>query len=106
MLEVAESDFTRLLAEAEAGEKASQSSYDKLKQENAVARAANTEEVKGKESEVKRVEGARRGAQVFGRAQASVRSQGYVVRRAQGGPRGGDQRAEGSPGDPRRLGDS
>merc|ERR1719199_102548 len=56
MLEVAESDFTRLLAESEADEKSSQSSYDKLKQENAVARAANTEEVKGKESEVKRVD--------------------------------------------------
>ena len=30
--------------------------FDKLSQENAVARAANTEEVKGKENEVKRVE--------------------------------------------------
>merc|ERR1719262_1602017 len=47
MLEVAESDFTRLLAESEADEKSSQSAYDKLKQENAVARAANIEEVKG-----------------------------------------------------------
>jgi chromosome segregation ATPase len=56
MLEVAESDFTRLLAESEADEKSSQSAYDKLKQENAVARAANIEEVKGKESEVKRVD--------------------------------------------------
>merc|ERR1719359_1999106 len=56
MLEVAESDFTRLLAESEADEKSAQASYDKLSQENAVARAANTEEVKGKENEVKRVE--------------------------------------------------
>jgi chromosome segregation ATPase len=56
MLEVAESDFTRLLAEAEAGEKAAQASYDKLSQENAVARAANTEEVKGKENEVGRLD--------------------------------------------------
>merc|ERR1719359_1671477 len=56
MLEVAESDFTRLLAESEADEKSAQAAYDKLSQENAVARAANTEEVKGKENEVKRVE--------------------------------------------------
>merc|ERR1719313_2582389 len=56
MLEVAESDFTRLMAESEAEEKSAQAAYDKLSQENAVARAANTEEVKGKENEVKRVE--------------------------------------------------
>merc|ERR1719456_838256 len=56
MLEVAESDFTTLLAESEADEKAAQAAYDKLSQDNAVARAANTEEVKGKENEVKRVE--------------------------------------------------
>merc|ERR1719160_2086997 len=56
MLEVAESDFTRLLAESEADEKSAQASFDKLTQENAVARAANGEEVKGKENEVKRVE--------------------------------------------------
>merc|ERR1719253_2523578 len=56
MLEVAESDFTRLLAESEADEKAAQTAYDKLSQDNAVARAASTEEVKGKENEVKRVE--------------------------------------------------
>jgi len=56
MMEVAESDFTRLLAESEAGEKQAQTTYDKLKQENAVARAADVEEVKGKENEVKRVE--------------------------------------------------
>merc|ERR1719271_570090 len=51
MMEVAESDFTRLLAESEASEKESQTTYDKLKQDNAVARAANIEEVKGKENE-------------------------------------------------------
>jgi hypothetical protein len=56
MLEVAESDFTRLMAESEADEKSAQAAFDKLSQENAVARAANTEEVKGKENEVKRVE--------------------------------------------------
>merc|ERR1719428_1439728 len=56
MLEVAESDFTRLMAESEADEKSAQASFDKLTQENAVARAANAEEVKGKGNEVKRVE--------------------------------------------------
>merc|ERR1719387_3267173 len=53
MLEVAESDFTSLLAEAEASEKAAQSSYDKLTEQNALTKAANTEEVKGKEAKVK-----------------------------------------------------
>jgi len=53
MLEVAESDFTSLLAEAEASESAAQSSYDKLTEQNAVTKAANTEEVKGKEAKVK-----------------------------------------------------
>merc|ERR1719169_350769 len=56
MMEAAESDFTRLLAESEAGETQAQDAYDKLKQDNSVARAANTEEVKGKENEVKRVD--------------------------------------------------
>jgi chromosome segregation ATPase len=53
MLEVAESDFSTLLAESEAQEKAAQNSYDKLKEQNAVTRAASTEEVKGKEAAVK-----------------------------------------------------
>jgi hypothetical protein len=53
MLEVAESDFTTLLAEAEASEKAAQSSYDKLTKQNAITKAANTEEVKDKEAHVK-----------------------------------------------------
>merc|ERR1719353_1621955 len=53
MLEVAESDFTSLLAEAEASEKAAQSSYDKLTKQNALTKAASTEEVKGKEAKVK-----------------------------------------------------
>merc|ERR1719395_216040 len=56
MLEVAESDFTSLLAEAEAAEKAAQAAFDKLTQENEVARAANVEEVKGKENEVGRLD--------------------------------------------------
>merc|ERR1719171_1127727 len=53
MLEVAESDFTSLLAESEASEKAAQSSYDKLTEQNTVTKAANTEEIKGKEGKVK-----------------------------------------------------
>merc|ERR1719506_1920603 len=47
MLEVAESDFTTLLAESEAAEKEAQASYDTL------TKAANTQEVAGKEGKVK-----------------------------------------------------
>merc|ERR1719463_919287 len=47
MLEVAESDFTTLLAEADASEKEAQSNYDTL------TKTANTQEVKGKEASVK-----------------------------------------------------
>merc|ERR1719274_516239 len=46
MLEVAESDFTSLLAEAEASESAAQSSYDKLTEQNKLTKTANVEEVK------------------------------------------------------------
>merc|ERR1719316_159983 len=53
MLEVAESDFTTLLAESEAAEKEAQSNYDKLTEQNTVTKAANTAEVKGKEAKVK-----------------------------------------------------
>jgi predicted nucleic acid-binding Zn-ribbon protein len=53
MLEVAESDFTTLLAESEASEKAAQSSYDKLTKQNAITKAANTEEIKDKEAHSK-----------------------------------------------------
>jgi chromosome segregation ATPase len=56
VLEVAESDFTQLLAEAEAAESEAQSSYDKLVQENAVARATKEADAKGKQSEVKNLE--------------------------------------------------
>merc|ERR1719240_197462 len=45
MLEVAESDFTTLLAESEAGEKEAQSNYDKLTEQNTGTKAANTQEV-------------------------------------------------------------
>jgi len=53
MLEVAESDFTSLLAEAEASESAAQSAYDKLAEQNKLTKTANIEEVKGKEAKVK-----------------------------------------------------
>merc|ERR1719248_120289 len=53
MLEVAESDFTSLLAEAEASEKEAQTSYDKLVEQNAVTKAGSTSEVKGMEAKVK-----------------------------------------------------
>merc|ERR1719440_220437 len=53
MLEVAESDFTTLLAESEASEKEAQSSYDKLTKQNTETKAANTQEVSGKEASVK-----------------------------------------------------
>jgi chromosome segregation ATPase len=56
ILEVAESDFTKMLAEAEAAESSSQESFDKLKQENAVTKATKTADVKGKNNEVKQVE--------------------------------------------------
>ena len=53
MLEVAESDFTSLLAESEASEREAQTSYDKLTKQNTLTKTANTEEVKGKEGKVK-----------------------------------------------------
>merc|ERR1719395_178118 len=56
VLEVAESDFTKLLAEAEADESSAQSAYDKLTQENAVTKATKQGDVKGKTSEVKQLE--------------------------------------------------
>merc|ERR1719421_115466 len=55
LLEVAESDFTRLLAET-AAETEAQTAYDALTQKNKVSRAAKTEEAKGKENEVKSLE--------------------------------------------------
>jgi chromosome segregation ATPase len=53
MLEVAESDFTRLLSEAETSESEAQSSYDKMTQDNKVSKATKEEDAKGKASEVK-----------------------------------------------------
>merc|ERR1719498_2284634 len=56
VLEVAESDFTSMLAEAEAAENEAQAVYDKLVQENAVAKATKSGDVKGKQSEVSQLE--------------------------------------------------
>ena len=56
LLEVAESDFTRLLAEATAAETEATTAYEALTQKNKVSRAAKTEEAKGKENEVKSLE--------------------------------------------------
>jgi len=56
MLEVAESDFTKLLADATASEEESQSTYDKLTQDNKVSRAMKETEIKGKKSEMKTLE--------------------------------------------------
>merc|ERR1719399_886860 len=56
MLEVAESDFTRLLAESEAEETSAASAYEKLTQDNKVSKASKQEESKGKQAEVKSLE--------------------------------------------------
>merc|ERR1719181_348216 len=56
VLEVAESDFTQLLAETEADESSAASAYDKLTKENAVTKATKQGDVKGKTSEVKQLE--------------------------------------------------
>jgi len=56
ILEVAESDFTQLLAEAEAEESSAKSAYEKLSQENAVTKATKQSNGKGKQNEVKQLE--------------------------------------------------
>jgi hypothetical protein len=56
LLEVAESDFTRLLSEGEAEESAAKNSYDTLTQENAVSKASKTAEANGKSGEIKTLE--------------------------------------------------
>jgi len=52
-LEVAQSDFSTMLAETEADEAEAQTAYDTLTQENAVAKATKNASIKGKTSEVK-----------------------------------------------------
>jgi len=53
VLEVAESDFTRLLAETETAEDAAADAYSKQTKENEVARATKEADAKAKESEIK-----------------------------------------------------
>jgi len=53
VLEVAESDFTRLLAETETAEDAAADAYAKQTKENEVSRATKEADAKGKESEIK-----------------------------------------------------
>merc|ERR1719486_661477 len=55
ILEAAESDFTTLLAEAEADESSQAEAYEKLTQENAVTKATKTADAKGKSNEVKQL---------------------------------------------------
>jgi chromosome segregation ATPase len=56
LLEVAESDFTSMLAEAEADESSAQEAFDKLTNDNAVVKATKVGDVKAKTSEVKQLE--------------------------------------------------
>jgi len=56
ILEVAESDFARLLAEAESSEAEAVEAYEALSQDNAVAKAKKETSVKAKTSEIKSIE--------------------------------------------------
>jgi hypothetical protein len=53
VLEVAESDFSKLLAEAETDEETAAAAYAKLADENKVTKASKEAEVKGKQSEIR-----------------------------------------------------
>merc|ERR1719191_2379843 len=53
VLEVAESDFTKLLAEADTDEQAAATAYAKLIDENKVTKASKEAEIKGKQSEIR-----------------------------------------------------
>jgi chromosome segregation ATPase len=55
VLEVAQEDFTSLLAESEAVESESQTTYDKMTTENKIAKASKSAEAKAKASELKSV---------------------------------------------------
>merc|ERR1719380_139221 len=55
ILEVAESDFSTMLAEAEADESSQLEAYETLTQENAVTKATKTADAKGKTNEVKQL---------------------------------------------------
>jgi predicted nucleic acid-binding Zn-ribbon protein len=54
-LETAQSDFTRLLAETEAGEAEAQDAFEQLQNDNKVSLATKTASVKGKNSEIKQL---------------------------------------------------
>jgi len=56
MLEAAEEEFAKLLAETEAAEAAALNAYEKLSQDNKVAKATKQADVKGKTQEVKQIE--------------------------------------------------
>ena len=53
VLEVAESDFTKLLAEAEAAEESAAAAFTKLSDESKVTKASKEAEIKGKQSEIR-----------------------------------------------------
>merc|ERR1719261_1426043 len=53
VLEVAESDFTKLLAEADTAEESAAAAFAKLSDENKVTKATKEAEVKGKQSEIR-----------------------------------------------------
>jgi len=56
ILEVAESDFSTLLAESESEESSATAAFDKLTQENAKTKATKQGDVKGNQNEVKQLE--------------------------------------------------
>jgi len=56
VLEVAESDFTRLFAETELAEQEAAAAFTKLSDENKVSKAAKVADVKAKQSEIKSLE--------------------------------------------------
>jgi len=56
ILEVAESDFTSMLAETEADESSAATAYEKLTKENTVTKATKQADVKGKVSQEKQLE--------------------------------------------------
>merc|ERR1719388_326772 len=56
LLEVAESDFTKALAEATAAEDAAQSEYDSMVQDNKVSRAEKMTDQKNKKAERQRLQ--------------------------------------------------
>jgi chromosome segregation ATPase len=56
LLEVAESDFTRLLSEAQAEEESAENAYKDLVQESKVTKASKQADIKGKKAEVNSIE--------------------------------------------------